>query len=211
MALNYDFDVAADIPRDLFLETPAQNKNCAPNSGMGRMVMFRDPKTVAAFNAAPRKIQKVFKDARFGNRVSLSRMAKGYFPQIEEDFRTFVFQELEQNLTEQLTDQELNELLSGIPKEEKTKNYCFFKRVKNNKSSARITPKDTFNVRDFIHATTSARCVKMPEQVVENLKRPSGSLSLKDGVVTFYAALAPRLFILVYTSIYAATQVSVFG
>ncbi|KAB7615690.1 hypothetical protein F9L33_02705 [Amylibacter sp. SFDW26] len=208
MALNYDFDVAADIPRDLFLETPAHNKDCAPNSGMGRMVMFRDPKTVTAFNAAPKKIQKIFCDARFGNRVSLSRMAKGFYPEIEDDFRTFVFQELEKNLKDQLTDQELEELLNDT---QKPKKYCFFNRMKKNKPLARVTPKDAFNVRDFIHATTSARCVKMPKKIVENLKRPVGSLSLKDGAIAFCAALAPRLFILSYTALYAVTQVSVFA
>ena len=43
-------------------------------------------------------------------------MAKGFYPQIEEDFRTFVFQELEENLTEQLSDQELNDLLNDSVK-----------------------------------------------------------------------------------------------
>ena len=83
--------------------------------------------------------------------------------------------------------------------------------MKKHNPMTRIAQKDAFNVHDFIHATTSARCVKMPAKVVENLKRPAGSLSLKDGVVTFCAALAPRLFILSYAAVYAATQVSVLG
>jgi|GEM_PF-4348754 len=211
MALNYDFDIAADIPRDLFLETSAKNKlpqtkDCAPNSGMGRMVMFRDPKTVEAFKEAPLKIQKIFNDSRFGNRVSLSRMAKGYYPEVEGNFRTFVFQELEKNLVKQLTDQELNNLLSDTPKETKTKHYSFANRIKQRGKPT--PPKDAFNVRDFIHATTSAKCVKMPEKVVENLKRPAGSLSLQDGAVTFFAALSPRLFIVAHTAFYAFTQIS---
>ncbi len=203
MSLNYDFDVYSEVPRELFIDTaPAK-------TSANQVVLFRDPKTVAAFNAAPKKIRKIFCDSRFGPRVSPSRMPKGYFAPSEEDFRTFVFHELEKNLMQQLSEGELEETLNSKPK--KAKRYCFAKRLKKSTKSADIELRQEFNVKEFIEAATSAVSFEIPEEIVENLKRPIGSLSIKDGMVTFFAALAPRLFILFYAFIYAMTQVSAFA
>jgi hypothetical protein len=218
MRLNYDFDVYSEVSRGIFSEERSQRRNTnvknQPSENKHSIALFRDQKTVSEFNAAPKKIKKIFLDSCFGASQSYSNVPKGYYLQEDEEFRMHVFSELEKNLNLQLSKSELNALLTIPKKNSKIKRYAFhtrLKKIKNAKHKRSYLEDTAFHIGEFINASYDAKGVSVPKIVSEALAPVTNTKTNEINAKTFWTALMPRMFFLGFMYVFGTTQISILG
>lgn len=219
MQLNYDFDIYSEIPRGIFKED-ARNREIGTVDkheyrGKHKVALFRDPKTVDAFNAAPKKIRNIFLASCFGVGPSFSNVPNGHYLHSDEEFRIHVFSELEKNLNSQLSATELDAILTTHGPSPKQTHYSFQHRLnkKKNKATANkvANAQEAFNVGRFINAAYVAKGVQVPQKIANKLTAtdpPSNSL---DEIRAFLRQVLPRVAFMYYMFVYGTTQISAFA
>lgn len=94
MAMRYDFDMVAMTPDGL----PDKFGNFGA-TGVEKVAMFRDPRTVAALNQADTTVQTFFTDSGFALQAFDSGAPPGRFPIRDENARIAVIDRLSTNLS----------------------------------------------------------------------------------------------------------------
>ncbi len=210
MTLNYDFDVYSEISRGIFANNAKARhvKNHAIRA-QHKIALFRDPNTIKAFHTAPDNIRKIFFDAKFSSGRSFSKVPKGYYLESDHEFRTEVFNELEKQLASQLTEKELNSVLSPPSEPAKQKKYALYNRLKKQaKNKKGFSMNTAFNVGTFINAAYNAKSVAVPKAIAQRLNSPEGVTTTSSDKPAFIRALAPRLAFILYLFAYSSTQVN---
>lgn len=219
MPLNYDFDIYSEIPRGVFKDEtrsrPIGSVDGHEYWDKHKVALFRDPKTVDAFNLAPKKIRTIFLQSCFGVSPSYSSVPKGYYLQSDEDFRIHVFAELEKNLNTQLSAKELDTVLDTTPPSPKQRKYSFHNRLNRMKckgaESKSLKAVETFNVGRFINAAYEAKGVYVPQKVAEKLSAPEPTANGLPEVRAFLRQVLPRVAFMYYIFVFGTTQISVFS
>jgi hypothetical protein len=214
MTLNYDFDVYSEIPRGIFSEKtktrPASEVKDHSYWEGHKVAMFRDPKTAKAFHTAPQKIRDIFLDANFSSGRSYSRVPKGYYLETDHEFRTQVFEKLEENLASELTEGELSVVLSTKEIAPKQKKYAFHNRLKSTgKTDIDLNTDGVFNVGAFINAAYDAKSVAVPKMIKEQLTTQDNTTTTsKRSAFAFFGAAVPRLAFMFYLFVFSTIQVN---
>jgi hypothetical protein len=216
MRLNYDFDIYSEVPRGIFSENHSSRQNVDvkehPFWNRHNVALFRDPKTVSAFNTAPKKIRKIFLDSCFATSQSYSKVPKGYYLQEDEDFRMHVFAELEKNLNTQLSKSELNALLTVPKNDPQTRRYAFHNRlnkIKKRKHKDTYLAQAVFHIGEFINASYDAKGVSVPKAISDGLAPVVNKDTKEINAKTFWTALMPRMFFLGFMYVFGTTQISI--
>lgn len=219
MPLKYDFDIYSEIPRGIFNDEtrirPMSSVDGHEYWDKHKVALFRDPKTVDAFNLAPKKIRTIFLQSCFGVSPSYSEVPKGYYLQNEEEFRIHVFAELEKNLNSQFSAEELDAVLSGKYVSPEQKKYSFQNRLNKAKgkdgADQDSTTAEAFNVGHFINSAYDAKGVYVPTKVADKLSTPENSTNSLADVRAFLRQVLPRVAFMYYMFLYGTTQISVFS